>query len=59
MVVAPIVSAVAGLLFARRVLTQQVAEGWALPLARAAVVIGEIGIVLGVVAAIGNLFFQR
>jgi hypothetical protein len=58
-VLAPVLSAVLGMLLARRVLTGPAGDGWETHLARAAVVIAELGIVLGVVAAIGNLLLQH
>ena len=58
-VLAPMASAVIGLLLARRALTQPVGEGWEVHLARAAVIIAELGILLGVIAAIGNLLLQH
>ena len=58
-VLAPVLSAALGLLLARRALTGPAGEGWELHLARAAVVIAELSIVLAVVAAIGNLLLQH
>jgi hypothetical protein len=58
-VLAPIASAVVGLLLVRRVLTGPTGDDWEVHLARAAVVIAEIAIVLGVIAAVGNLLLQR
>ena len=54
LVLAPVLSAVLAMLLARRVLTPPAGNGWEVHLARAAVVIAELGIVLGVVAAIGE-----
>ena len=59
LVLAPVLSAVLAMLLARRVLTPPAGNGWEVHLARAAVVIAELGIVLGVVAAIGNLLLQH
>jgi len=58
-VLAPVLSAVLGLVLARRALTRPSGEGWEMHLARAAVVIAELSIVVAVVAAIGNLLLQH
>jgi len=58
-VLAPVLSAVLAMLLARRVLTRPASDDWETPLARAAVVIAELGIVLGVVAALGNLLLRH
>ena len=58
-VLAPVLSAALGMLLARRALTRPGGEGWEINLARAAVVIAELSIVLAVVATIGNLLLQH
>jgi hypothetical protein len=52
---APIIPAMLGLVLARRVLVPRSDGAWELSLSRAAVVISEIGILLGVIAAVANL----